>query len=247
MIVLYARVIIKLFPVLQINYYYHCRLFTWTRSVILIQVLISSNLKLQFYIKWFLAICLVLLTCRPPCRTCVSDFAGSNPIEGQHAFFGGEVKPHASESYGMLTLRIINEILRKAKLIISFASLSCFSTRWLLVELPESSGERIRSFPLSISFHLGSQCSLVAAGHRRSLTQSTLLLSSSSFSSSSSSSRKFLCLCFKLLLLMSFSCISLLKRYVWKWWLYWSFEAEARLNSTWEFSPYLKENITLDH
>jgi hypothetical protein len=55
------------------------------------------------------------------------------------------------------------KIIRKAKFIISFA-ISSFATRWQLVGLPESSGERIRSLTLQIPFHYGSSCSYIIYG-----------------------------------------------------------------------------------
>jgi hypothetical protein len=74
--------------------------------------------------------------------------------------------------------------VHKAKFI-PFSSSYCFATTWLLIELPESSGERISSFPLSIPIHHGSPrlkpvisgrwtiSSFMTAVQRRSLTPST--------------------------------------------------------------------------
>jgi hypothetical protein len=78
----------------------------------------------------------------------------------------------------------MKEILNKAKFIIYFSSSFCFATRWLLVGLSESSGWRIRNFPLSISLHHGFPClyishwgwtigPLVVAVQRHSLAPST--------------------------------------------------------------------------
>jgi hypothetical protein len=52
----------------------------------------------------------------------------------------------------------MNKILRKTKFITPFNRSSC------MLGLPERSGGRIRSFPLSISFHRGSPCSYVTWG-----------------------------------------------------------------------------------
>jgi hypothetical protein len=41
----------------------------------------------------------------------------------------------------------MKQIFRKANLIISLESSSCFDTRWLLVELKDSSGGQIMSLP----------------------------------------------------------------------------------------------------
>jgi hypothetical protein len=57
----------------------------------------------------------------------------------------------------------MKQILRKAKVVISFASSSWFTTRWP-VSLLVGFGRRIRSFPLSISFHHGFPCSYIAWG-----------------------------------------------------------------------------------
>jgi hypothetical protein len=52
----------------------------------------------------------------------------------------------------------------QATFIISFASTSCFPTRWPLAGLTESFGGRIWGFPLSISVHRGSTCMYIIWG-----------------------------------------------------------------------------------
>jgi hypothetical protein len=78
-------------------------------------------------------------------------------------------------------LQVRTKVLHKANSYF-FRPFLLFDIGWLLVSLPESSGGRVRNFPLSISFHHGSPCSppwkwtirpLVAAVLRRSLTPST--------------------------------------------------------------------------
>jgi hypothetical protein len=71
----------------------------------------------------------------------------------------------------------------KVKLVISVTSSFCFAARWLLVELPESSGERMRNIPcryhsaMVLQAHVSSTGRtiglLVAAVQRRSLIPST--------------------------------------------------------------------------
>jgi hypothetical protein len=84
--------------------------------------------------------------------------------------FKWEVKPrvpccktlwHVKEPFA------VKETLHMAKFIISFISLSFFDTRWLLVGLLETSGGRIRSFPLWISSHYSSPNSYITWGIKR--------------------------------------------------------------------------------